>query len=344
MALSIPIVWGILTLLFIIFFAIEDPVTYMVGDAASEDTQKKIREKYQLDLPLYQQYLHYLHDFSPLSLYPSDKLPPVPAYKLWGNEKKALILKVPYLNESYVYEKAVHRMIYPRLLGTMILAIAALLIAAVGGITLGMIAALKKGTWIDKSLLFVATLGVSVPSFVAAVLLIGLFAVQWQKFTGLNATGYILQDKILEKGYLWEWKNLILPSIALGIRPLAVFMQLTRNSLIETLRMDYIRTARAKGLSPATTLFRHALRNALNPVLTSVTGWFASLLAGAFFIEYMFGWFGMGKLTIDALQNRDFPLVMGCALVIGIIFLIVNILTDIGYAWLDPRVKIEEEH
>jgi ABC-type dipeptide/oligopeptide/nickel transport system permease component len=135
-------------------------------------------------------------------------------------------------------------------------------------------------------------------------------------------------------------RNLLLPAVALGVRPLAIIMQLTRSSMLDVLSQDYIRTARAKGLSPGRTVWRHALRNALNPVVTAVSGWLASLMAGAFFIEYIFNWKGLGTVTLRAVENLDFPVVMGATLFVAAIFVLVNIGVDMLYALLDPRVKI----
>jgi len=134
-------------------------------------------------------------------------------------------------------------------------------------------------------------------------------------------------------------KNLILPAFTLGIRPLTIIMLLSRNSMIEVLSMDYIRTAYAKGLSLSRIIWKHALKNALNPVVTAVSGWFASLMAGVVFIEYIFGWKGLGFIIVNALNNYDFPVVMGSVLVISVIFIIINILVDVIYGFLDPRVN-----
>jgi peptide/nickel transport system permease protein len=136
-----------------------------------------------------------------------------------------------------------------------------------------------------------------------------------------------------------QWKNLVLPALTLGIRPLAIITQLTRSSMLDVLNQDFIRTAYAKGLNKTTVIFKHALRNALNPVITAVTGWFAELLAGAFFVEYIFGWRGIGKLTVDALEKLDFPVVMGAVLVTAVLFIIINILADLLYAAVDPRIR-----
>jgi peptide/nickel transport system permease protein len=142
------------------------------------------------------------------------------------------------------------------------------------------------------------------------------------------------------KGRELELQNLILPALTLGIRPLAIITQLTRSSMLDVLGQDYIRTAYAKGLSRKSVVLRHALRNALNPVITAITGWFAELLAGAFFIEYIFGWKGIGKVTVDALEKLDYPVVMGSVLLTASLFVVINILADILYSIIDPRVKL----
>jgi len=136
-------------------------------------------------------------------------------------------------------------------------------------------------------------------------------------------------------------QNLILPAITLGIRPLAIITQLTRSAMLDVLDQDYIRTAYAKGLNKQKVVWKHALRNALNPVITAITGWFAELLAGAFFVEYIFGWQGIGKVTVDALEKLDYPVVMGAVLMAAMFFILINILADILYGVIDPRVRIE---
>ena len=136
------------------------------------------------------------------------------------------------------------------------------------------------------------------------------------------------------KGEVISWENLILPMLTLALRPLATITQLTRNAMLEVLGQDYIRTAKAKGLSKNAIVYRHALKNALNPVITAIANWFASLLAGSFFVEYVFGYNGLGKTTVDALEMSDFPVVMGAILFIAFIFVIINMLVDVVYVWL----------
>jgi peptide/nickel transport system permease protein len=159
------------------------------------------------------------------------------------------------------------------------------------------------------------------------------------KYTGLNMTGSLFEVDDFGEGKYIQLKNLILPAIVLGIRPLAVVSQLMRNSLLEIMTRDYIRTAKAKGLSLYTIVKKHALKNALNPVVTAISGWFASMLAGAVFVEYIFGWNGLGKEIVDALNTLDLPIIMGAVIVIASLFIIINIFVDVIYGWLDPKIR-----
>jgi peptide/nickel transport system permease protein len=170
------------------------------------------------------------------------------------------------------------------------------------------------------------------------IVLAYIFGFVFSNYTGLQLTGS-LYDVDAFAGEQLQLKNLILPAVTLGIRPLAIITQLTRSSMLDVLDQDYIRTAYAKGLSKRAVIFKHALRNALNPVITAITGWFAELLAGAFFVEYIFGWNGIGKITVDALEKLDFPIVMGSVLITATFFIIINLLADVLYGIVDPRVK-----
>ncbi len=223
--------------------------------------------------------------------------------------------------------------------GTCVLALTAMSFATVLGILLGILAALKKGTWLDTSAIAASVAGISVPSFFAGLVIAFVFGYLLHNYTGLNMTGSLWEYDPFTGRHL-ALRNLILPALALGIRPLAIIAQLTRSALLDVLSQDYIRTAYAKGLSRTATVFRHALPNALNPVITAVTGWLAELLAGSFFVEYIFGWKGVGKITVDALDKFDFPLVMGAVLLTSVIFIIVNLLTDFLYAAIDPRIRL----
>jgi peptide/nickel transport system permease protein len=180
----------------------------------------------------------------------------------------------------------------------------------------------------------------SVPSFFSAILFSWLFGFVLHRYTGLNMTGSLYEIDDFGEGQFIQWKNLLLPALVLGIRPLAIIIQLIRNSLLEELTQDYIRTARAKGLPLLAIIFRHALKNALNPVITAVSGWFASLLAGAVFVEYIFGWKGLGKEIVTALNTLDIPIIIGGVLTIATLFILINIIVDYIYTLLDPKVKL----
>ncbi|MEO1655011.1 MAG: ABC transporter permease, partial [Bacteroidota bacterium] len=206
-------------------------------------------------------------------------------------------------------------------------------------IIFGIIAALRQNTWVDYGLVTLSVLGISTPSFVLAIIISTIFGYYLADYTGLKLTGSLweLDDFGDRKLHL---ENLVLPSLTLALRPLAIIVQLTRSSMLDVLGQDYIRTARAKGLLYYNIIAKHALKNALNPVITAVSGWLASLMAGAFFIEYIFNWKGLGRTTIQAVQDLDLPIVMGATVLIAFIFVVVNIVVDILYATIDPRVRL----
>jgi peptide/nickel transport system permease protein len=325
------VIWGVVTLLFLIFNLLGDPVGMMVGDNADAATQEAVRKAYHLDRPLHIQYLWYLNDLSPLGM-SEDERAPDSGYHFG--------FKRPDFRRSFISNKKVSDIILGKFPGTLILSLVAMIFATFWGITLGVWSGTRPGTWVDRLVSFLAMIGTSAPSFFVAVILIRLFAVALGPWTGLNVTGYLFEERIFGEGYQVHWKNLFLPALALGIRPLSIFMQLTRSSMIEVMQSDYVRTAKAKGLSRKIVILRHALRNAINPLITSVSGWFASLLAGAFFIEFIFDWEGVGKLMIDALNSNDYPVILGASVFVGILFVVVNIAADLLYGFADPRVKL----
>jgi peptide/nickel transport system permease protein len=208
------------------------------------------------------------------------------------------------------------------------------------GIPLGVVAAVKQNTWMDTTAVFSSIIGISAPSFFMGIIIAYVFGFLLSDWTGLHITGSWFDIDVETGAKRLTLQNLILPALTLGIRPLAIITQLTRSAMLDVLDQDYIRTAYAKGLSRRTVIWKHGLRNALNPVVTAITGWFAELLAGAFFIEYIFGWRGIGKITVDALEKLDFPVVMGSVLISATFFILINILADILYGIIDPRVRI----
>ncbi|MEO0583454.1 MAG: ABC transporter permease [Bacteroidota bacterium] len=337
---GVLVLWGIVSILFLIFYTFGDPVDYLVEDNVDADTKAAIRAKYGLDQSIWMQYGTYIHQLLPIGGVPMADQREVPHLGIFSTDKYIYGLKAPNLGRSYQSNTPVAKLIGQRIEGTLILAGTAITFAAFLGIFLGVIAAIDRDSWRGQTILSLSVLGISAPSFFVGVLVAWIFAVKGQSWTGLSVTGFIFEPEIFGEGRQVVWGNLILPALALGIRPLAVIIQLTRSAMLEALSSGYVQTAKAKGLSRFKVVTQHALRNALNPVITSLTSWLASLLAGAFFIEYIFNWQGIGKLTIDALNQNDFPIIIGCALFIGLVFVVVNIVTDFLYALLDPRVKV----
>lgn len=348
---SLFILWGVVSLVFLIFGAsMGDPAQMSLGERSTEESIQAVRKEFSLDQPVGIQYLSYLNDISPLSIHSAN-----PKSTFYYNPAKysgltlsvgsvVLAIKAPYLRVSFQTKRSVSETIAETFPNTLILAVSAMSLASILGILLGLVCALFKETWLDKSILFISTLGMSLPSFFAAILMAWVFAYLLGPYTGLNLTGNWIELDPLGEGMHVQWKNLILPAITLGIRPLSVVVQLMRSSLLDHLGQDYIRTARAKGLSESRVLGRHALPNALNPVITAISGWFASMLAGVIFVEYIFGWKGMGFILIDGLNSLDLPMVMGCVMVISLIFVAVNLLVDILYSLLDPRIRLTNTH
>jgi peptide/nickel transport system permease protein len=201
--------------------------------------------------------------------------------------------------------------------------------------------AVKKNSFFDKLSLVMSVFGMSLPSFFAAILAAWIFAYLLGSITGLNMFGSLFNVDDFGNGEYLSLKNLILPAITLGIRPLAIVVELTRNSVLEVLSQDYIRTAKAKGLSNLKVIAKHALKNAMNPVVTAISGWFASLMAGAVFIEVVFNWRGIGMVIVEALEKYDFPVVMGAVLFVSVVLVFINIFVDIIYGYLDPRIKVQ---
>ncbi len=330
---------GVVVLVFWLFQGLGDPARMVMGQSGDAKTEENIRKELYLDQPRWKQFLLYLNDISPIGIHSRKEIEDK-QLKGWflGGDRK-LGLKWPYLRRSYQSRREVGSVLMDALPGTIMLAFAAMLIAIALGIPLGVLAAVKKDSWLDQSAIFTSIIGISAPSFFMGIVIAYLFGFLWSDFTGLNISGswYSVDAATGEKRLTLQ--NLILPAITLGIRPLAIIMQLTRSAMLDVLNQDFIRTAYAKGASRARVIWRHALRNALNPVITAVTGWFAELLAGAFFVEYIFGLQGIGKITVDALEKNDYPIVMGAVLLAACFFVLVNMLADILYGWVDPRVR-----
>jgi len=426
---GILVMWGVVTVVFFLFNVLPgDPARMMLGQNASKEQIDAITKDIGRDKPVFVQYLLYLNDISPLSIHETKNTESAfylsekkykSVLKLFPvSSTKKLVLKMPYLRRSYITRRPVSDILADTLPETAVLAFASMLFASVIGILLGVLAAVRKGTWLDSGSLFFAVLGMSGPSFYIGLIVAMTFGYLWSKefpfpviilvlfFGGgivASIVGVIKKKKKTLQGKLSDYithrllvcgligfgiwivgyffnlawniipfinkyvilpgtglnnegslfiiddygnehlslKNIILPALTLGIRPLAIIVQLTRSSLLDVLSQDYIRTATAKGLSFKTIIFKHALKNSLNPVVTAISGWFAGLMAGAVFVEYIFGWRGIGSEIVNALDKQDLPIIMGGVLVIGCIYVLINIVVDIVYGILDPRVRLQ---
>ncbi len=340
---GLAVLLGVVIIVFFLFNILPaDPARMTQGQRSDVQSLEAVRKEFGLDKPISIQFLYYIDDLSPLAVHNSDSISQKKYHyqKLFNiNNQKALVIKFPYLRRSYQTKREVTSILLETVPNTLVLAIIAMVFATILGIGLGVLAAVYKDTWIDQSAIAGSILGISAPSFFAGIIIAWLFGFLLSDYTGLKMSGS-LYDYDPFNGQVIVWKNLILPMLTLGLRPLAIIMQLTRSSMLDVLSQDFIRTAKAKGLNRYQIIIKHALRNALNPVVTAVSGWFASLLAGSFFVEYIFGYNGLGKATVDALEMADLPVVMGAILFIAFMFVIINILADLLYVVLDPRVKL----
>lgn len=340
---------GVIIVVFLLFNVLPgDPARMMLGQRADIASVEAINKDLGRDKSLTTQFFNYLNDLSVLSLhnvkdkdnywYLDDSK--YNYVKLLTISNSALVLKQPYLRRSYQSKRLVSEIIADAFPKTALLAFVSMFFALVVGVFVGVLSSLNKDGIFDKLSLLISAFGMSLPSFFAAILFAWIFAYLLADYTGLNMFGSMYSVDDLGNGEYLDLKNLILPAITLGIRPLAVIVELTRSSMLDVMSQDYIRTAKAKGLSTYSIVSRHALKNAMNPVVTAVSGWFASLMAGAVFIEYVFDWKGVGVVIVDALEKYDFPVVMGVLLFISVILVIINIFVDILYGLLDPRIRV----
>lgn len=307
---SILIIFGVMSIIFFVMNLLPDPARMMQGQRADLATQGAIRHELGLDLPVWERYFVFM--------------------------KKAA---TGDLGRSFSSNRPVMDSILERLPATAILTISAMFIATVLGIAIGILSAIKSySIWDNLSMIF-ALVGISVPSFVSGLLLIIALGAWLQIFP---ISGYVIQDgSAWYQFWNYRWEYLMLPMITLALRPISIIARVTRSSMLDVLSSDYVRTAKAKGLSAKAVIFRHALRNALNPVVTTISSWLAALLTGAFFIEYIFNWPGIGLLAFDAIPRSDFPTIQGTVFFAALVFVVVNFLVDILYAKLDPKVKLQ---
>ena len=306
-----------------------------------------IKKKYGFDEPILNQYLYYLNDLSIISIHSKNhekinfiRENKYSFTKIYDFQNSTLVLKFPYLRESYQRRGVkVSTIIMDTFPNTVVLAISSILFATVFGLLLGILSALYKETLFDNSIQLFSTFGMSMPSFLSSIIFAWIFGFVLADITGLNMTGSLFELDDFGDEYRLELKNLILPSIVLGIRPIAVISMMMRNSLIETLKKNYVITAYAKGLSKSKVILNHCLKNSLNPVITALSGWFASLLAGSVFVEYIFGWNGLGREIVNSLNLLDVPVIIGAVIVVSFSFIMINIFVDYVYKFLDPRIS-----
>jgi peptide/nickel transport system permease protein len=303
LALAVPVVWLVVSLVFVLIHLVPgDPILQMLGEGASPADMDALRHQYHLDESVPQQYLHYW------------------AGVLHGD-----------LGSSIRLHDSVSHLIAQRYPYTLALTLTALGLGLALALPAGILAAVRRGRIVDQALSVVSLFGLSIPGLALGPILILVFSIRlgWLPVSGASATGT----------GLIEWPYLVLPSIAMGASLAAILTRMVRTSMLEELGQDYIRTARAKGLTEFAVVCRHALPNALVPIVTVVGLQFGALLAGAIVTETIFSWPGLGRLTVSAISNRDYALVQGCLLSIGLTYVLVNLLTDVVYRWVNPRMR-----
>lgn len=317
----------------------------MIGQNSNAETESAIAHQFHLDLPIWHRCAIQLNDLSPLSIHSQDTQSSIfydtgnySGCRLLGTKSIGLYLKHIYLGRSFQNHELVTTLLWDRFKITLLLTILAILFASLIGISLGITSALYQHQWQDKLILGFSSLGISAPSFFVAILLAISFGYYWSDWTGLNFKGSLVEYNDIGEQY-FNFKNLILPLLALSWRPVAIITQMTRNAMLDVLKEDYIRTAFSKGLSRRTVFWKHGLINALNPVITSISSWFGSLLAGAYFVEVIFDIKGLGALTVNSLMKFDVPVVMGASLYIAFTFILISFLVDYLYRYFDPRIQ-----
>ena len=341
---------GVSVLVFFLFQLVRfNPAYASAGESATQETIDNITKDLGLDLPIGKQLLLYINDLSPLSFHNSNEearnyldADKYNFFKLIHFGESVLVLKQPYLGRSFQSGRSVAGLLNSVIPNTLVLALTAIMIATIIGVILGVFSAVVNGSSTDRLITTVSVLGISFPSFFAAIVLQLIFAYLLSEYTGLHLTGNLYEIHPYTGETYLAIENLLLPALALGIRPIAVITQITRSSMMDVLHADYIRTAKAKGLSNGPIVYKHALKNAFIPVLTSITGWLASLLAGAFFIEVVFNYNGLGLETVNAIRAKDIPVATGAVMYIAIVFIVINLITDILYSFVDPRVSVSK--
>ena len=306
-ALTLPVVWVVVSLVFLLIHLVPgDPIEQMLGEGATSADLATLRHQYGLDQPLGLQYVHYWRDV------------------LHGNLGRSI-----RLNDTVLH------LIVTRYPYTIELTLAALALGLILAIPAGVMAALRRGRWQDQSIGLISLTGLSFPAFALGPVLILVFSIGlgWLPVSGAGpGSGFAAF-------FTDGWRYLVLPAVAMGVSLAAILTRMVRTAMLEELNRDYIRTARAKGLAERAVVYRHALPNAMVPIVTVVGLQFGTLLAGAIVTETIFSWPGLGRLVVTAISGRDYALVQGSLLAIGLTYVLVNLLTDLAYRWVNPRMR-----
>ena len=284
-----------------------DPVTVILGEEASAEVKAELRAELGLDLPLYTQFITWFKGI------------------LTGD-----------LGDSFFLKKPITEVFFDYLSPTLSLAIMAQIIAVVIALALGVLAARKRGTFIDQAVMSFSLLGISIPSFLLGLLLVLLFAVKLQ---WLPVAGY----QPLSAGLIEHLRYLLLPAIALGTMQAALIARMTRSSMLDVLSGNYIKTAKSKGLKPGKVVYKHALRNAFIPILTVIGETFGTLITGAVVVETIFNIPGIGQLIVNSIERRDFAVIQGTVLMITVTYVLLNLVIDLLYGIVDPRLRVNRK-
>jgi ABC-type dipeptide/oligopeptide/nickel transport system permease component len=302
---TVPVLFGVSLLAFAIMHVVPgDPVRLIAGPDAPESVVQRVRTELGLERPLYVQYWSFL------------------TRAVQGDLGRSLRSRAPVVDE-----------IMRRFPATLELTTVSMLMAVAVGLPLGLIAAVRRSTWIDYLSMTTSLSSLSMPIFWVAIVAIWLFSLQlgWLPVSG-------------RAGPVWEWdgfRHILLPAATLATTSIAIISRLTRSGMLDVLGREYVTTARAKGVSPVSVVGKHALKNALIPVVTVVGLQYGFLLGGAVVTETIFAWPGVGRLAMQAILQRDYPVVQGCVLLVALAFVLVNLVVDVVYGWLDPRIRFE---
>jgi peptide/nickel transport system permease protein len=303
----VPVLLGVSIVVFtLIHLTPGDPARIMLGAAARPDDVVRLRHELGLDRPVYVQYFSWLGRL------------------VQGDLGTSISLHRPVLDE-----------VLERFKNTLILSGAAMLLSFSIGIAMGVLSAVKRGSIFDRLTMFIATFGLSLPSFWFAMMLIIIFSVKLRFLPGTGMTSAIGGGGLADVA-----KHLVLPSIALAVIPLAVIARYTRSAMLEVIAQEYVRTARAKGLTEKNVITRHVIRNTMVVIVTMLGLQVGFLLAGAVYIENVFSWPGIGQMLVNAILKRDFPLVQGGVLLVATSYVVINLITDLAYGYLDPRIHL----